>query len=82
MAQPIKVIDGFLANLHCTGTTPRISISDRFSQTVSVSCSSELGPVSVDLAAMRVSIAGKDIWNSPTDHYLGRNFYQITGARR
>jgi hypothetical protein len=78
----VREFDEFLAKVNCNASTPRISMSDYFTQTVSVACSTPFGPATVDLSNLHVTVAGKDFWNGRDDTYYGRNFYRITGSRR
>jgi hypothetical protein len=71
---PAYPLSKFLDGLDCTATTPRISLDVQFTQTLNISCSSPKGPVSVNLDTMRVTVGGRDIWNSPDGTYLGHKF--------
>ena len=77
----VREFDDFLAQVNCNASTPRISLSSYFSQTVSVECSTPFGPAVVDLSTLYVKIGGKDVWNGPNETYFGLNFYRITGTR-
>lgn len=74
-------LDGFLAKVTCNASTPHISLSGYFTQVVDVACSTPLGPATVDLSNLRVTVGGKNFWNGPDETYYGRNFYRITGTR-
>lgn len=63
----------FLTSVSCEANTPNIRFGNSFTQTVSVRCSTKLGPAEVNLRSMHVTVGGKDIWNGQNDEYLGRS---------
>lgn len=66
----------FMQSVDCTARTPKISFGNYFVQHVQITCSTNLGPVEVNLKSMHITVAGKDMWNGPTDLYFGRSFRQ------
>ena len=78
----VRSFDDFLAAVNCIASTPDITLRGFFNQNVRVECSTPLGPATVDANTMHVQIAGKDMWNGPSDTHFGRSFYTITGTRR
>lgn len=74
---PMETYEQFFRSVDCHITTPRITFSGQFSNTVNVSCSTNRGPAVVDLHTLRISVGGKSAWNGGDNTYFGRS---IAGA--
>lgn len=82
LSMPIVEIEKFTGSVQCNANTPRISYSGYFENTISVSCVTNLGPVKVDLASLRIQVAGRDAWNGPDRDFFGRSLRKVLGANR
>jgi len=74
---PRLKLEEFTKSLNCTASTPRISFSRYYENVVSVTCSSNKGPVKVDLASMRIQVGGQDVWNGPSRDFFGRSMSEV-----
>jgi hypothetical protein len=70
---PLSKIDTFSQTVMCHSTTPVFQMGWTFTQTVNISCSSEKGPLHVNLNTMHVQVGGQDIWNGASQSHFGRS---------
>jgi hypothetical protein len=76
-----KKFFGVMTTAQCTASTPPITITGSFRQIVNITCKTPMGPTTVNLDNLRVTINGRGYWNAGGDYY-GRTLKSALGSTK